>query len=37
MIHVKYAVGLVSELGVAGCKLSSTPLEFNHKLTIYYV
>uniref|UniRef100_A0A3Q7EIX0 GAG-pre-integrase domain-containing protein n=1 Tax=Solanum lycopersicum TaxID=4081 RepID=A0A3Q7EIX0_SOLLC len=29
----KYALGLVSELGLAGCKPSSTPLEFNHKLT----
>ncbi|XP_015159510.1 uncharacterized mitochondrial protein AtMg00810-like [Solanum tuberosum] len=29
----KYALGLVSELGLAGCKLASTPLEFNHKLT----
>ena len=29
----KYALGLVSELGLAGCKPASTPLEFNHKLT----
>ncbi|KAK6784796.1 hypothetical protein RDI58_018251 [Solanum bulbocastanum] len=29
----KYALGLVSELGLAGCMPSSTPLEFNHKLT----
>ena len=29
----KYALGLVSELGLAGCKPYSTPLEFNHKLT----
>lgn len=29
----KYALGLVSELGLAGCKPISTPLEFNHKLT----
>lgn len=29
----KYALGLVSELGLAGCKPSSTPLEINHKLT----
>ncbi|XP_015168859.1 uncharacterized mitochondrial protein AtMg00810-like [Solanum tuberosum] len=28
-----YALGLVSELGLAGCKPASTPLEFNHKLT----
>ncbi|XP_019069808.2 uncharacterized mitochondrial protein AtMg00810-like [Solanum lycopersicum] len=29
----KYALGLVSELGLVGCKPESTPLEFNHKLT----
>ncbi|XP_019068131.1 secreted RxLR effector protein 161-like [Solanum lycopersicum] len=29
----EYALGLVSELGLAGCKLGSTPLAFNHKLT----
>ena len=29
----KYALGLVSELGLAGCKPASTPLKFNHKLT----
>ena len=29
----KYALGLVPELGLAGCKPYSTPLEFNHKLT----
>ena len=29
----KYALGLVSELGLVGCKPSSTPFEFNHKLT----
>lgn len=28
----KYALGLVSELGLAGCKPMATPLEFNHKL-----
>ncbi|MFV1180123.1 reverse transcriptase domain-containing protein, partial [Klebsiella pneumoniae] len=34
LIHQrKYALGLVSELGLAGCKPYSTPLEFNHKLT----
>uniref|UniRef100_A0A3Q7IS00 Reverse transcriptase Ty1/copia-type domain-containing protein n=1 Tax=Solanum lycopersicum TaxID=4081 RepID=A0A3Q7IS00_SOLLC len=29
----KYALGLVSELGLTGCKPASTPLETNHKLT----
>uniref|UniRef100_A0A3Q7HBJ2 Helicase ATP-binding domain-containing protein n=1 Tax=Solanum lycopersicum TaxID=4081 RepID=A0A3Q7HBJ2_SOLLC len=29
----KYALGLVSELGLTGCRPASTPLEFNHKLT----
>ncbi|KAL3327204.1 hypothetical protein AABB24_037749 [Solanum stoloniferum] len=29
----KYALGLVSELGLAGCKPTFTPLEFNHQLT----
>ena len=29
----EYALGLVSELGLAGCKPASTSLEFNHKLT----
>nr|XP_016446830.1 PREDICTED: uncharacterized mitochondrial protein AtMg00810-like [Nicotiana tabacum] len=29
----KYALELVSELGLAGAKPAATPLEFNHKLT----
>uniref|UniRef100_A0A3Q7EIU3 Reverse transcriptase Ty1/copia-type domain-containing protein n=1 Tax=Solanum lycopersicum TaxID=4081 RepID=A0A3Q7EIU3_SOLLC len=29
----KYALGLVSELGLTGCRPASTPLETNHKLT----
>lgn len=29
----KYALGFVSELGLARCRPASTPLEFNHKLT----
>lgn len=29
----KYALELVSEMGLSGSKPASTPLEFNHKLT----
>lgn len=29
----KYALGLVSELGLTRCKSVSTPLEFNHNMT----
>ncbi|XP_019228108.1 PREDICTED: uncharacterized protein LOC109209314 [Nicotiana attenuata] len=33
MCQMKYALELVSELGLAGGKPAATPLEFNHKLT----
>nr|XP_016491390.1 PREDICTED: uncharacterized mitochondrial protein AtMg00810-like [Nicotiana tabacum] len=33
MYQRKYALELVSELGLAGGKPAATPLEFNHKLT----
>ncbi|XP_019257836.1 PREDICTED: uncharacterized protein LOC109236063 [Nicotiana attenuata] len=33
MCQKKYALELVSELGLAGPKPAATPLEFNHKLT----
>nr|XP_016504145.1 PREDICTED: uncharacterized mitochondrial protein AtMg00810-like [Nicotiana tabacum] len=33
MCQRKYALELVSELGLAGAKLAATPLKINHKLT----